>query len=61
MYQQPGFAGGKIGALRDGTILVLTGDSVVADGYTWIQVLDPRGRQGWIPGQYLIFRGFPSP
>jgi uncharacterized hydrophobic protein (TIGR00271 family) len=61
MYRQPGFAGGKIGALRDGTVLVLTGDSVVADSYTWIQVLDPRGRQGWIPGQYLISRGVPSP
>jgi len=61
MYRQPGLDGGKIGALRDGTVLVVIGDSVAADGYTWIQVVDPKGRVGWVPDQYLIFRGPPSP
>jgi len=61
MYRQPGLAGGKIGALRDGTVLVIMGDSGTADGYTWIQVVDPKGRVGWIPDQYLIFRRPPAP
>jgi SH3-like domain-containing protein len=54
MYSQPGLAGGKIGALRDGTLLIVVGEPVEADGYTWIQVVDPRGRLGWVPERYLI-------
>jgi uncharacterized hydrophobic protein (TIGR00271 family) len=61
MYRQPGFASGKITAWRDGTPLVVSGAPVATDGYTWIQVTDPRGRLGWIPDQYLIFRGLPPP
>jgi cell division septation protein DedD len=59
MYRQPGLSGTKIGALRDGTMLTLTGESVEADGYLWIQVIDPRGRLGWIPERYLIYLGRP--
>jgi uncharacterized hydrophobic protein (TIGR00271 family) len=59
MYRQPGLNGTKIGALRDGTVLTLTGESVGADGYVWIQVIDPRGRLGWIPERYLIYLGRP--
>ncbi|HNS50013.1 MAG TPA: DUF389 domain-containing protein [Anaerolineae bacterium] len=54
MYAQPGLKGGKIGALRDGTRLVLTGAEVAADGYTWIEGIDPRGRLGWVPERYLV-------
>ena len=59
MYRQPGLDGGKIGALRDGTMLTVTGEPVEADGYVWIQVIDPRGRLGWIPERYLIYLGRP--
>jgi uncharacterized hydrophobic protein (TIGR00271 family) len=59
MYRQPGLDGGKIGALRDGTVLTVTGEPVEANGYVWIQVIDPRGRLGWIPERYLIYLGRP--
>lgn len=59
MYREPGLQGGKIGALRDGTVLTVAGGPVEADGYTWIQVIDPRGRLGWIPERYLIYTGRP--
>jgi hypothetical protein len=55
MYRAPGLAAGKIGALRDGTRLVLVGEAVEMDGYVWIQVIDPRQRLGWVPEQYLIY------
>ena len=60
MYRAPGLASGKIGALRDGTRLVLVGGSVEMDGYVWIQIVDPRLRLGWVPEQYLIYyQGIP--
>ena len=59
MYRQPSLAGGKIGALRDGTVLTVAGGPVEADGYVWIQVMDPRGRLGWIPDRYLLYLGRP--
>jgi uncharacterized hydrophobic protein (TIGR00271 family) len=55
MYRAPGLASGKIGALRDGTRLVLVGGPFEMDGYIWIQVIDPRQRVGWVPEQYLIY------
>jgi uncharacterized hydrophobic protein (TIGR00271 family) len=61
MYRQPGLQGGKIGALRDGTVLTVVGGPVEADGYTWIEVIDPGGRLGWIPDRYLIHLGRPPP
>jgi uncharacterized hydrophobic protein (TIGR00271 family) len=60
MYQEPGFDGGKIAALREGALTTLVGGQVDADGYTWIEVIDGRGRVGWIPEQYLIYLGRPS-
>jgi hypothetical protein len=54
MYRQPGLDGGKITAWRDGTRLILAGRQVEADGYAWIEVIDPKGRVGWIPEPYLI-------
>jgi uncharacterized hydrophobic protein (TIGR00271 family) len=54
MYRQPGLKGGKITAWRDGTVLTIIGGPVEADGYVWIQVVDPKGRVGWIPDRYLI-------
>jgi uncharacterized hydrophobic protein (TIGR00271 family) len=54
MYRQPRLSGGKITAWRDGTRVVLSGQQVEADGYTWIEVVDPKGRVGWIPALYLV-------
>jgi uncharacterized hydrophobic protein (TIGR00271 family) len=57
MYRQPGLGGGKIIAWRDGTVMTIVGEPLAADGYVWIQVIDPRGRLGWIPDRYLIRLG----
>jgi uncharacterized hydrophobic protein (TIGR00271 family) len=54
MYREPRLGGGKIRAWRDGAVMTITGGPVEADGYTWIQVVDPKERMGWIPGRYLI-------
>jgi uncharacterized hydrophobic protein (TIGR00271 family) len=54
MYREPGLRGSKITAWRDGTVMIVIGGPVEADGYVWIQVIDPKGRVGWIPDQYLI-------
>jgi uncharacterized hydrophobic protein (TIGR00271 family) len=54
MYLEPGLGGTKITAWSDGTVLVVTGEPVDANGYTWIQVIDPWGRPGWIPQRYLV-------
>lgn len=59
MYRQPGLSGGKIQAWRDGTVMTLTGEATEADGYVWVQVIDPKGRLGWIPERYLIRLGQP--
>jgi hypothetical protein len=54
MYRQPGLGGGKITAWRDGTQMTVVGESVQADGYVWVQVIDPKRRLGWIPDRFLI-------
>jgi uncharacterized hydrophobic protein (TIGR00271 family) len=54
MYRQPGLTGGKITAWKDGTPLTETGRQVDADGYTWVEVIDPKGHLGWIPRRHLI-------
>jgi hypothetical protein len=55
MFRLPNLQGGKIAAWRDGTVMTVTGEPVRADGYLWIQVIDSRGRLGWIPDRYLIY------
>jgi hypothetical protein len=60
MYRFPGLKSGKIGAWRDGTRMVILDGPVAADGYAWIQIIDPKGRIGWIPDRYLIPIG-PTP
>jgi uncharacterized hydrophobic protein (TIGR00271 family) len=59
MYREPGLAGGKIAALREGALTTLVGGQVEADGYTWIEVMDRKGRVGWIPERYLSYLGGP--
>jgi uncharacterized hydrophobic protein (TIGR00271 family) len=59
MYRQPGLKSGKIKAWRDDTLVTVVGGPVRADGYTWIQVIDPNGLLGWIPDRYLVFVGRP--
>jgi len=61
MYKAPGLRGGKIGALRDGTRLTLSGGRAEADGYVWIEAIDPRERIGWIPERYLVGLAAPQP
>jgi uncharacterized hydrophobic protein (TIGR00271 family) len=57
MYRTPGFDGGKITAWRDGAVMTIAGEQVEANGYLWIQIIDPKGRLGWIPDRYLIYLG----
>jgi hypothetical protein len=59
MYRQPGLSGGKITAWPDRTVMNVVAEPVALDGYVWIPVLDPRGRLGWIPEEYLIYLGRP--
>ncbi|MGD8904469.1 MAG: DUF389 domain-containing protein [Anaerolineae bacterium] len=59
MYRRPGFGGIKIAALREGAVTAVIGGPVEANGYVWIQVVDSRGRMGWIPEPYLIYLGRP--
>jgi uncharacterized hydrophobic protein (TIGR00271 family) len=59
MYRQPGLKGIKITAWRDGTVVTIAGGPEEADGYIWIQIIDPKGRLGWIPDRYLIRLGRP--
>jgi hypothetical protein len=54
MYRQPSFRSEKITAWRDGSVMTLTGGSVPAGNYLWIEVVDPKGRLGWILDEYLI-------
>ena len=41
-------------ALRDGVVVQLTGRSVEADGFTWLEVVMPDGRVGWIAEPFLV-------
>jgi hypothetical protein len=61
MYRQPGLGDDKITAWPDGTVMIIVGGPVEADGYTWIQVVDPKEHLGWLPERYLIYRGHPPP
>ncbi len=46
--------GDVIDSLPDGTVVELLGDSQTAVGLEWLKVRDPKGREGWVAGQYLI-------
>lgn len=54
MYRDATFRSEKIRAWSDGSVMILTGESVRADNYRWIGVVDPKGRLGWIIDAYLI-------
>ncbi len=54
MYRDATFRSEKITAWRDGTVMILTGESVRTGNYIWIEVVDPKGRLGWIIDDYLI-------
>ena len=55
MYRLPGLSGGKLVPWRDGTVMTLSGEASEADGFVWIQVIDPKGHLGWIPERYLLY------
>jgi len=59
MHREPALASPKIAALREGALLTVAGGPVEADGYVWIQIIDYKGRLGWIPERYLIYLGRP--
>ena len=46
--------GELIDKLPDGTVVELLGESQSAVGLEWKKVRDPKGREGWVAGQYLI-------
>ncbi len=43
-----------IDSLPDGTVVELLGDTQTEVGLEWQRVRDPKGREGWVAGQYLI-------
>jgi uncharacterized protein YraI len=43
-----------ITALRDGTVIQIRGPATAADGGTWVDVVLPDGRVGWIAADYLV-------
>jgi hypothetical protein len=47
--------GDVIDQLPDGTVVELLGETRTDAGYEWQHVRDPKGRDGWVAGQYLIF------
>ena len=60
MRQGPGLGSPKIGALRESAPLtIVTAAPVEADGYIWVQVIDSRGRLGWLPQRYLAYMARP--
>jgi hypothetical protein len=46
--------GDILDSLPDGTVVELLGDKRTEVGIEWLQVRDPKGREGWVAGQYLI-------
>lgn len=46
--------GELIDSLPDGTVVELLGESQTVVGLEWKKVRDPKGREGWVAGQYLI-------
>ena len=51
IYQQPG--GPVIGYLYYNEILTILSPRVIYDGIVWTQIIDPEGRQGWVPEIYI--------
>jgi hypothetical protein len=46
--------GDIIDSLPDGTVVELLGETRTEAGIEWQKVRDPKGREGWVAGQYLI-------
>lgn len=54
--QSPGVSGAAIDCLGAGNNLYLLGDSVEADGYTWVNMRIEGRVQGWVASEFLILR-----
>ena len=48
----PGLSASRVGCVPAGSRVSITGDSVVADGYTWVPVDTARGT-GWVAADFL--------
>ena len=55
LRRAPSPAGELIDSLPDGTVVELLGETKSDSGIEWQRVRDPKGREGWVAGQYLIF------
>jgi len=54
LRRAPSITGELIDKLPDGTVVELLGESKSDGTIEWQRVRDPRGREGWVAGQYLI-------
>ena len=51
----PGLEHDTFTCLADGTQLDVLGESVGADGHTWVHVARDNGERGWVADEYLLF------
>jgi hypothetical protein len=54
LRKTPAPAGELIDRLPDGTVVELLGEVRTEASTEWQKVRDPKGREGWVAGQYLI-------
>lgn len=54
MRKEPGFAGTPITAFLNGTLMVVLPETEEIDGYLWVRVRAPDGREGWMLQRLLV-------
>lgn len=52
LRSEPGIASSRVGCLPAGASISVTGEPVIADGYTWVPVETTAG-PGWLAAEYL--------
>jgi uncharacterized hydrophobic protein (TIGR00271 family) len=53
MRRHPGLSP-VVEAWPDGTVMLVLGQEIEADGFTWVLVRDPEGRVGWMAQDFLV-------